>query len=306
VLIALHGTNPEQVGSLKDSLANPDLYFHSPGRNNPNLQVLINQALKYLSLHSREFDKFKILEDEINHFRHIRVSLEEVDFSLFETKLLQSLEKPRKLEELKAQFNARQLSLDELVDRTSDLGGSDSFTHLGQTVEFKHIQQHYYLPMLVSHDEKLDYIRSVIKVRSEVDFITRLETYLKEGENLFKQFDWWLFSRLDENSDNVNVPYYDPVSNKISNFKPDFIFWLQKGNDYHIIFVDPKGTGRTEYEHKVDGFRKLFEENGNPKVFNHDGLNVRVHLFLFTEDRAWVAEYYRKYWLDSISNMIVL
>jgi hypothetical protein len=35
-------------------------------------------------------------------------------------------------------------------------------------------------------------------------------------------------------------------------------------------------------------------------------LNVSVHLFLFTEDRAWVAEYYRKYWLDTISNMIVL
>ena len=52
--------------------------------------------------------------------------------------------------------------------------------------------------------------------------------------------DLWLFSRIDEAYDQINVPYTNRIENKISNFKPDFIFWLQKGLDYHIIFVDPK------------------------------------------------------------------
>ena len=53
-------------------------------------------------------------------------------------------------------------------------------------------------------------------------------------------------------------------------FKPDFIFWLKKGNRYCIVFVDPKGTGRTEYEHKVDGYHILFEENRRPKLAIHE------------------------------------
>lgn len=304
LLLVLHGAKPMQIKALQQGLSHPDQRFRLDGPKYKSREVLMTQALRFFSLHGKDFEHFKELDDEINHFRHLRVTLEAVDFSNLERKLLEFREKPVKLGELKAKFEAKQLTLDELIDQSNRLGGEETFTHLGQTIHFKNIQQHYYLPMLVSDDEKLDYIRSVIKVRSEVLFINKLEVYLKQAGNHFENFDWWMFSRLDENSDNINVPYYDPVTNKIFNFKPDFIFWWQKGDDYHIIFVDPKGTGRTEYEHKVDGFRRLFEKDDQPIVFKYNGINVRVHLFLFTEDKAWVAEYYRKYWLDSIDNLI--
>ena len=166
------------------------------------------------------------------------------------------------------------------------------------------VAQHYYLPILTSEDEKIEYIRTVIKVESEIRFLKKLTSYLEEPENKFKMMDWWLFSRVDETYDQVNVPYYNPPENKVLNFKPDFIFWLQKGSDYHIIFVDPKGTSRTEYEHKVDGFSELFEKEGRPLVFYYGGLRVQVHLFLFTTDTALLSDGYRRFWLDQVEGLL--
>ena len=42
------------------------------------------------------------------------------------------------------------------------------------------------------------------------------------------EFDWWMFSRIEAKKDDVFIPYYHHASNKIRNFYPDFIFWLQK------------------------------------------------------------------------------
>jgi hypothetical protein len=113
-----------------------------------------------------------------------------------------------------------------------------------------------------------------------------------------------LFSRVDETVDDINIPYYYPIENRIANFKPDFIFWLKKENRYHIVYIDPKGTGRTEYEHKIDGFRALFEENRVPKVFHHQGMEVAVSVFLYTADRQYLADGYKKYWFDSIDQVL--
>jgi hypothetical protein len=113
-----------------------------------------------------------------------------------------------------------------------------------------------------------------------------------------------LFSRVDETTDEITIPYYFPVENRIANFKPDFIFWLKRGERYHIVFIDPKGTGRTEYEHKVDGYRALFELNDNPKEFSYQGLKVTVHVFLYTPDRQFLAEKYRPYWFDNIEQVL--
>jgi len=69
------------------------------------------------------------------------------------------------------------------------------------------------------------------------------------------------------------------------------------------VFVDPKGTSRTEYQYKVDGFRELFEQDENPITFDYGGMKVTVRLFLFTDDRAWTGDYYRRYWLDNVEDI---
>ncbi len=307
VLIALHRARPAQVRALRESLQSPqDHYRTDEGIEYKNLTVLMRQAVRFMSLYGKDFERFKSLDDEINHFERVLVRLPKVKFAQFEKKLLAFYDQPEKVSQLKEKLEANQITLDEYTRQILNTGSdAPTFSYEGQTVSFRRIQQHYYLPLLVSADDKLDYLRSVIQVPSEVHFLDKLEEYLKDDEgNLFNTFDWWCFSRIDENADQVNIPYYYPYENRIANFKPDFIFWLRKGNDYHILFVDPKGTSRTEYQHKVDGFRKLFERDGHPIRFEHEGLNVRVHLFLYTQDKAFVADYYRRYWLDTISGMV--
>src|SRR5690606_6661684 len=103
----------------------------------------------------------------------------------------------------------------------------------------------------------IDYIKHIIKTESEVKFIEALEEYLEKSDNKFKDFEWWFFSKLDESLDEVYIPYYNPILNKISKFKPDFIFWLKNGTDYTILFVDPKGTEHTSAYRKIDGYKVL-------------------------------------------------
>ncbi len=305
VLVALHRARPAQVRALRESLQSPQRHYRTDeGVEYQHLSVLVGQAVRFMSLYGRDFDKFKPLEDEINHFEHVRVQLPKVQFAQFEKKLLAFYEQPKKMAELQKKYDAGQMTFEALMQQAGQQKDDLSFTYQGQKVEFRKIQQHYYLPLLVSEDDRLDYLRSVIQVPSEVRFLAKLDHCLKDEENLFKTFDWWCFSRVDETTDQINIPYYYPYENRIANFKPDFIFWLQKGPDYHIVFVDPKGTSRTEYQHKVDGFRKLFERKEQPICFSHLGLNVRVHLFLFTADRAFSAEFYRRYWLDTIEGLV--
>jgi hypothetical protein len=304
VMLALHDTAPAQVAALRAGMSATEKAFRTDGRTYKNLSVLVNQALSYFSLTSKELAGFKPLEDEISHFRRIKVTLEEPDFSNFQLQLRRFFENPQKIQELKARYDSGQLSFEDLLRQSADINQAEKFDHAGRTVQFKRIAEHFYLPLLVTEDEKLDYIRTLIRVPSEVKFLKDLEIYLSSPNHLSKQFDWWLFSRVDEKTDEITIPFYSPYENKLYNFKPDFIFWLKKGERYHILFVDPKGTSRSEYQHKVDGFRHIFEEDERPVIFDHDGWKVSVHLFLYTQDTQFTAEYYRRYWQDHMGSMI--
>lgn len=305
VFYALHEVPPVQITALRASLQNSDETYRTDNpRSYRNLPVLIRQASGYFSLRNKELTGFKELENEINHFRHIKVSIEKIGD--LERKIQQVLQAVQRIQEAKARFKTDQLSFDDFNNEVDDLRQQQSSTYFANNtpLEIRRIANHYYIPVLLSANERIDYIRSVIHVQSEVDFLHTLEQYLRKEEQRFKNYDWWLFSRIDETVDEINIPYYYPVENRIANFKPDFIFWLRKGNRYHIVYIDPKGTGRTEYEHKIDGYRALFEENGLPKVFHHQGMEVIVNVFLFTPDVEYLAAGYRKYWFDKIDKVI--
>ena len=80
-----------------------------------------------------------------------------------------------------------------------------------------------------------------------------------------------MFSKLDQTLDEVHIPYYNPKENNMAKFKPDFIFWMQKGNEYVILFVDPKGTEHADGYRKIDGYSRIFEtkkEKESEHIFN--------------------------------------
>ncbi|URA09733.1 hypothetical protein [Thermospira aquatica] len=142
-----------------------------------------------------------------------------------------------------------------------------------------------------------------------MQFLEELEKYLQQDNNFFQQFDWWFFSKIDETLDEVYIPYYQPKTNRIEKFKPDFIFWFKKEKDYAILFVDPKGTEHADGYRKIEGFVKIFEEekekNGEsqPKTFSHNTLSVQVKLLLKTTDRANVLQEYQNYWFKDIREL---
>jgi superfamily II DNA or RNA helicase len=304
VLLARHNTTPAQISALREFAAAKNIRVDKDVRPHKSLDVLMQQTLTYFSSVEKEFHQFKQLEDEIKHFQHIKVLLEPADFAVFMRNLDRFYEAPQLIMQLREKYDSGQLSFEEILEQTKKLQNVEGYEQDGSVVQFRNIARHYYLPLLVSEDEKLDFVRSIIKVRSEVKFLNDLEEYLKQDDHLFKHYDWWMFSRIDEKSDDITIPYYNPYDNKVLNFRPDFIFWLKKEENYTILFVDPKGTSRAEYQHKVDGFRALFEKNEKPITFSYMGMQVQVRLFLHTTDTAFVAEYYRKYWQDDIGKMM--
>ncbi|MEN3039814.1 MAG: restriction endonuclease subunit R, partial [Candidatus Kryptonium sp.] len=208
---------------------------------------------------------------------------------------------------LKERFERGEITLDEFTEaikQTARMVRDERFEYDGKRIVIKYIAQHYYLPVVLSENERADYIRHIIKTQSEVNFINALEQYLSQSSNKFSEFDWWFFSKLDESLDEVYLPYYDPKTNRIARFKPDFIFWLKKENRYFIVFVDPKGMEHTDWQRKVDGYCAVFEDNGMPKVLSHNGWEVTVHLFLYTTDINRAPEGYRRGWFFSFDVMI--
>ena len=131
-----------------------------------------------------------------------------------------------------------------------------------------------------------------------------MEDYLNIRSNKFNDFDWWYFSKLDESIDKIRIPYYD--ANKLRYFYPDFIFWLNKGINYYLLFVDPKGPEFFAWADKINGFKELFEESGKPKIFKYNDYNVQVYLLLRTSDATKVkfrTSEYSKYWFDNITQI---
>jgi hypothetical protein len=73
---------------------------------------------------------------------------------------------------------------------------------------------------------------------------------------------------------------------------------MQRGKRYMILFVDPRGISFATYQHKVDGYKKIFEN----REFSYNGYKVAMKLLLHTGDIAQVGEGYRKYWFDNFED----
>jgi hypothetical protein len=302
VLLARHGLEPQKIDLLRHSLQNSDTYYNLNGQAVGHLDLLVQRAGDYFAVIPRDFERLKDLDDEIQHFQHIKVTLRDIE------ELRQTIddvkEYPSEAAALDAQYG--QISPKEYMRKAQKLKPFEYFESDGQRIKIEYIAEHYYIPTILAQSQRVDYIKHIVRVKSEVGFINHLNDYAQKPDNLLNtEFDWWIFSKLDEHLDEIGLPYYDPVPNRIRSFKPDFIFWMKRGNDYYIIFVDPKGTAYADYQHKIDGYRRLFEdENGECRIVHHEGLNVRVFTFLHTEDKQDVGDEYRPYWFDRIEPML--
>lgn len=291
------------VEKASESFGTPDQYFDfEEVRTISEPDLLVDRILNYFSVRDKEFDKFKKLENEIVHFKRIKFSDGE-KFEEIKKKIEEIKQYPKKQKELDKQYG--KMPREEFAQKQMSLFEAQNFEYKGKKLKIKYIQNHYYIPLIVSENEKVDYLNHIIDVPSEVKFIEQLEEYLKNKNNVFKQFDWWMFSKLDQTLDEVHIPYYNPKENNMARFKPDFIFWMQKGNEYVILFVDPKGTEHADGYRKIDGYSRIFEtkESKESRAYPFNGLNIKTKLLLKPKRGiAETLENYRKYWFDNFGD----
>jgi len=293
----------EKIKAIRNSISEKDDFYKPGERNYKNLDILIQRIFNYFSVVPEEFESLKELKEEIRHFKNIKVYLE--DINEIQNKIEMVKNYPNQLKELQESYG--KIPSEEYTVKAKTLRDREDFEYEHKRINIRYIANHYYVPLILSEDEKIDYIKHIIKSKSEVKFINDLKYYLNKNDNKFKEFDWWLFSKLDESLDEVYIPYYNPNINKISSFYPDFIFWLKKDNDYFIIFIDPKGIEHISgWIYKIDnGYKWLFEENGEKKIFNYNGSKVKIKLRLRTNDISKVPNEYKQYWFDNIENMLI-
>ncbi|RKV39643.1 restriction endonuclease subunit R [Helicobacter pylori] len=226
-------------------------------------------------------DEFNALDDEkIVHFKRVKVKADKKE------KLIQTIQEvkeyaPLDKETLRTKIAQGEIDIDNIDKHKQDR------TFKVNDAELLKLKEHYYTPLIKA--KNCDWLKHVVKVRSESDF---LEELLKITKTLQENYDFWAFSKIDEHLDNLFIPYIDNATER--RFFPDFIFWLQKGGTQIICFIDPKGSKHTDYEHKADAYQLFKDKIFNPK--NDPNLKIKVVL-KFYGDKDDVGERYRDDWI---------
>lgn len=304
VLLMKYNTEPIKTRLLRENLSQQG-NFKLVDKNFKNVDLLVQRMFDYFGITLEEFKELKKLEEEIKHFRNISVTLD--DISAIQKKVDSVRDYPEKKKQLEGELLKLSPEVQRKFRNLLAKEAAETYEHEHKKIEIKYVANHYYIPLILSENEKVDYIKHIIKKTSEVKFINDLEDYLTKSNNKLNEVDWWFFSKLDESLDEVYIPYYNPDANKISPFYPDFIFWLAKGNDYLILFVDPKGTEHPQWADKLNGYKELFVENGKAKVIKSNGLSARVKLLLRAADATTVKQRFPEhspYWFDAIDDML--
>lgn len=305
VLLLAHGSLPSRVKDLQRSLMDAETYYDQEGpRTYRNLEVMVGRAMDYFGLRHQGTGPYPGMDEkDIVHFRHMTVDQghaneiqQRVDRVLFS----QSPAGKQRVAEIHEKVVQRELDFPEATRMMEDEGLTGRESYQGE-LELEYLANHYYLPMVYSTRKRLEYIRHIIDVESEVRFLHALREYIhpKNKDCMLRQLDWWMFSKLDQYVDTVFIPYYDPKQNRIARFIPDFIFWGQKGNRYTVLFVDPKGIENQDWERKAEGYVRVFEEHEIPHVYPLDANEVVVRLKYFARDCNQIPEgCYKRLWED--------
>lgn len=299
VLALQYFLKPSEIMKIRDLISdnNQGSILIDSNYDYRDLLLLTERLVNHIRLKEKEFEEFEQLNKEIIHFEKISVDVNHYDLvkeKVDEVKTVHTNAYTK--EQLLEMYNSKKITIEQYTELLFEHVNSVPKSEVKyRDLIIKNVKEHYYSPIIYSEDEEIDYIKHIINVTSEVTFIKSLGQYITSENNKIKELDWWKFSKIDESLDNVFIPYYS--ENKIKKFKPDFLFWLKKGQKIKLIFVDPKGTKYTSYQEKVDGFIKLFED----KIFKYGNFNVTVDLKLYSKDT--VSGLYNKYWFDEIEEL---
>ncbi|WP_120921075.1 DEAD/DEAH box helicase family protein [Helicobacter pylori] len=251
-----------------------------------DLDDLISILKKRLYLNQKvPKDEFNALDNEkIVHFKRIQVKAGKKE------ELMKTIQEVKEYAPLDKETLRKKIVQGEIDPYDTDKHKQDRTFKVGDA-ELLKLKEHYYTPLIKS--KNCDWLKHVVRVESEIDFLKELQK-TETIKTLQDNYDFWAFSKIDEHLDNLFIPYIDNSTGE-RKFFPDFIFWLQKGGTQIICFIDPKGSKRTDYEHKADAYQLFKDKIFNPK--NDPNLKIKVVL-KFYGDKDDVGERYRDLWIE--------
>jgi len=174
-----------KMGITKDNLEflfneiKKDSLFQIKNENTfGDMDLLLQRLVNHISVKNKVVSEIKEVSDEIVHFKHIKVvNFSESDLKLFKDEIekVKNFQQKEMTEEEKKAIELLKIAGHKIETTTPD----GSFSKDNNKLIIKNIAEHYYLPLIYSESEKIDYIKHIISVKSEKDFIVNLEKQMK-------------------------------------------------------------------------------------------------------------------------------
>jgi len=267
--------------------------------------LLLNQ---HFNQKPKRLKSFEPVLTEINHFEKIEAAnLPDNELELLEQAIIDSIKGSKSeyssVSDIVAAYTAKKLNdqqLQEQLDLFNSKDKPNNYSYNGLKLELNtdFLVEHYYNPIILTSEAHKQLFKHIVWVPSEVEFLKKLQ----ENRDKLEKYDWWYFSKIDQTTDDVSIPYYDTREQEYRNFFPDFVFWLKpKDSDKLIIkFIDPKGNvvGTGNAEDKAKGYENIF----NGHTIKYQNKEVQIDLFFYNEPTG-VNESVRDYFTKDFNKM---
>jgi len=267
--------------------------------------LLLNQ---HFNQKPKRLKSFEPVLTEINHFDKIEIAnLPDNELELLEQAIIDSIKGSKSeynsVSDIVAAYTAKKLNdqqLQEQLDLFNSKDKPNNYSYNGLKLELNtdFLVEHYYNPIILTSEAHKQLFKHIVWVPSEVEFLKKLQ----ENRDKLEKYEWWYFSKIDQTTDDVSIPYYDTREQEFRNFFPDFVFWLKPKDSNKLIikFIDPKGNvvGTGNAEDKAKGYENIF--NGHTIKYNDK--EVQIDLFFFNEPTG-VNESVRDYFTKDFKKM---
>ena len=263
--------------------------------------LLLNQ---HFNQKPKRLKSFEPVLTEINHFEKIEVAnLPDNELELLEQAIIDSIKGSKSeyssVSDIVAAYTAKKLNdqqLQEQLDLFNSKDKPNNYSYNGLKLELNtdFLVEHYYNPIILTSEAHKQLFKHIVWVPSEVKFLKKLQ----ENRDKLEKYEWWYFSKIDQTTDDVSIPYYDTREQKYRKFFPDFVFWLKpKDSDKLIIkFIDPKGN--VVGEDKAKGYENIF----NGHTIKYQNKEVQIDLFFYNDPKG-VNESVRDYFTEDFKKM---
>lgn len=267
--------------------------------------LLLNQ---HFNQKPKRLKSFEPVLTEINHFEKIEAAnLPDNELELLEQAIIDSIKGSKSeyssVSDIVAAYTAKKLNdqqLQEQLDLFNSKDKPNNYSYNGLKLELNtdFLVEHYYNPIILTSEAHKQLFKHIVWVPSEVEFLKKLQ----ENRDKLEKYEWWYFSKIDQTTDDVSIPYYDTREQEYRNFFPDFVFWLKPKDSEKLIikFIDPKGNvvGTGNAEDKAKGYENIF----NGHTIKYQNKEVQIDLFFYNDPKG-VNESVRDYFTEDFKKM---